>query len=115
MEWKSNGSEPSLEEIEVLWETYEDCDYEKFDAGDPTKNSKARNKGLAGVCQAIAEVVRFRLQNKIGISPNSPFIFGKLEFTTPAEMVSFVTSNVNKLVAFYFTYLFKYITIRGIL
>jgi hypothetical protein len=86
--------------MKVLWETYEKCDYPKQDADG--KNSRMRNRALAGVLQGLAEILQNRAFAKTdGNNRNSSLMpvitFGDLKFKTDDddEAKRFIVSEID--------------------
>jgi hypothetical protein len=84
---------PTDEEQKILWETYDTCEYSKFDKENPSEESTLQKMALACVCQAIAEMIKYRVQ----VSKDcDPVQFGELYFNNTDEMVDFVLENVKR-------------------
>jgi hypothetical protein len=87
------------DEMKVLWETYEKCDYPKQDADG--KNSRMRNRALAGVLQGLAEILRNRSfaktdRNNRNSSLMPMITFGDLKFKTDEEAKCFIVSEIDR-------------------
>jgi hypothetical protein len=88
------SSEPSSEEIQILWETFSDCDYEKCKAdGSP---SELQSIALSNLCHGLAELIRARKYNRsTKMTMNLPFVFGGFSFANANEAVEFIRENVK--------------------
>jgi hypothetical protein len=83
------------EEMKVIWETYEKCDYPKLDADG--KNSRMRNRALAGILQGLAEILKDRSKSDRDNRNSSlmPITFGDLKFKTNEEAKRFIVSEID--------------------
>ncbi|XP_021943414.1 uncharacterized protein LOC110842021 isoform X2 [Folsomia candida] len=80
---------PTEEEMQILWETYDVCTYTKI--GDDGKATTLRRMALAGVCQGMAEVVRYRCRASLGGS----FKFGGLHLANNFATVEFIRKQTK--------------------
>lgn len=80
---------PNEEEIRILWETYDVCDYVK--TGDDGKATNLRRMALAGVCQGIADLLR----NRAMFGAQGGLTFGGLQLADDLEAVKFIRDQVQ--------------------
>lgn len=85
------NSRPSGLELQTVWETFAVCEYRKKDENG--SDTSLRKMALAGLLQALAEIVRFR---RFEGCANEPLSVGTLTFDNEQDIVSFINWHLEQ-------------------